>query len=355
MPFSQSFTPMLPGHAPESRKCRGGSQVADVDVGVPVSLASESKDRVWPRVHFPADAPREVDAEKRKARIRDRINQRTHQRGALGNQIIVFAAKWDDHRGWLVSRHAANAVAVKSRAINQCVRCERAAGRLDRDFILRTPDAGRCGRGENTSTARSNQFSVFLADQRVVRDSGRWNYQRLQTRRVRLDLAQFLGTDQPQTRQPVGLSALAQFFQPGQFVFACGDDDFSTHVVRNAMLAAELHHCGGSRHAQPRLQRTGLVVDAGVNYAAVVPALVAGNSTFLLQHQQALAREAAGDLQPYTEANGAATDDDYVVARIGHAKTRPTPGLNPRAACWDLLVYDERHGCALARIRRGSR
>src|SRR5579859_7709757 len=177
MPFSQSFTPMLPGHAPESRKCRGGSQVADVDVGVPVSLASESKDRVWPRVHFPADAPREVDAEKRKARIRDRINQRTHQRGALGNQIIVFAAKWNDHRGWLVSRHAADAVTVKSRAINQCIGGERAPRRLDRDFILRTPDARRRCRGENTSAVRSNQFSVFLADQSVICDAGRWNHE----------------------------------------------------------------------------------------------------------------------------------------------------------------------------------
>src|SRR5579859_3622462 len=186
MPFPQSVTPMLPGHAPESRKCSRGRQVADVDVGVPVSLASESKDRVGSGIYFPGNPPREMHAEKWKARIRDRINQRTHQRSALWNQIIVFAAKWDDHRCWLVSRHAADAVAVKSRAINQCVRCERAAGRLDRDFILRTPDAGRCGRGENTSTARSNQFSVFLADQRVVRDSGRWNYQRLQTRRVRL-------------------------------------------------------------------------------------------------------------------------------------------------------------------------
>src|SRR5579872_128133 len=173
---------------------------------------------------------------------------------------------------------------------------------------------------------------------------------------MRLDLAQFLETDQPQTRQPVGLSALAQFFQPRQLDFSCGDDDLPAHVVGHAMLAAELHHRGGSGDAQPSLQRSGLVVDAGVDHAAIVPALVAGNTTFLLQHQQALAWEAARDLQRYTEANGATTDDDYVVPRIEHAKTRgEVPGLNPRAACWDFLVYDERHGCALTRIRRGSR
>src|ERR1051326_3203002 len=121
------------------------------------------------------------------------------------------------------------------------------------------------------------------------------------------------------------------------------------------MLAAELHHRGGSDNTQPRLQRSGLVVDTRMDYAAVVPALVLRDATFFFQHQQALAREAAGDLQRYTEANDAATDDDHVVARIGHAKRRPTCGLNPRTRCWDFLVYDERHGSTLAGIRRCSR
>src|ERR1051325_11517836 len=103
MPLPQSFTPMLPGHPPETRKYRRGRQIADIDVGVPVSFAGESEDCVGSGIDFAGNAPREVYAEKRKARVRDRIYQCTHQRGALRNQIIVFAAKWDNYRGWLVS------------------------------------------------------------------------------------------------------------------------------------------------------------------------------------------------------------------------------------------------------------
>ena len=52
------------------------------------------------------------------------------------------------------------------------------------------------------------------------------------------------------------------------------------------MLEAELDHRRGSTDAKTRLQRARLVVDAGVNDAAVVSALVARDAVFFLQEQQ---------------------------------------------------------------------
>jgi len=52
------------------------------------------------------------------------------------------------------------------------------------------------------------------------------------------------------------------------------------------MLAAELDHGRGSAHAKTRLHGTGLVVNAGVNDAAVVSALVTGNPVFFFEQQE---------------------------------------------------------------------
>jgi len=90
--------------------------------------------------------------------------------------------------------------------------------------------------------------------------------------------------------------------------------------VRDAVLAAELDHGRGSGNTEARLQRARLVVDARVDKAAVVAALVAGNAVFFLQDQKPQAWEAACDFESNGKAYDAAADDDYVVARVGHSR-----------------------------------
>ena len=84
------------------------------------------------------------------------------------------------------------------------------------------------------------------------------------------------------------------------------------------MLAAELNHGRGAHDAEASLHRARLVIDAGVNHAAVVSALVAGNAVFLFQHQQLEMRQAARDFEGDAESDNSTADDDQVVARIDH-------------------------------------
>ena len=118
--------------------------------------------------------------------------------------------------------------------------------------------------------------------------------------------------------QYVGFAALAQVFEAREFVGVGGDDDFAANIVWNGVFATELDHGRGSGHTEAGFQRAWLVVDAGVDHAAVVPALVAGNPAFFLQHQELEMREAASDFECDGEADDAAADDDYVVVRVGH-------------------------------------
>src|SRR5207249_6318795 len=52
----------------------------------------------------------------------------------------------------------------------------------------------------------------------------------------------------------------------------------------DAVCIAERPQHGGPAGAEPRLERARLVIDARVNHAAVVPALMGGNPRFLFEH-----------------------------------------------------------------------
>ena len=62
----------------------------------------------------------------------------------------------------------------------------------------------------------------------------------------------------------------------------------------DALFAAKPQHCRGTLDAQTRLERSWPVIDAGVDYATVVAALVLCNSMFLFQDGDAKLREPAG-------------------------------------------------------------
>ena len=97
------------------------------------------------------------------------------------------------------------------------------------------------------------------------------------------NVAQRVAADQPKTREAIGLAALVQFVQAGNFLRLRGYDHFAADLMRQAMGAAKLDHGLRALDTQPCLQRSGFVVNAGVNDAAVVAALVPGHAVFFLQ------------------------------------------------------------------------
>ena len=135
---------------------------------------------------------------------------------------------------------------------------------------------------------------------------------------MRFDFVKFFGADEAEAGQAVGFSALAEVFEAGEFFGVSGDDDLAANVVGDGVFAAELNHGRGAGQAEAGFQRAWFVVDTGVDDAAVVSALVAGNAVFFFENEETEMGETTCDLEGDGEAYDAAADDDYVVVRVGH-------------------------------------
>ena len=135
---------------------------------------------------------------------------------------------------------------------------------------------------------------------------------------MRLNFAQLFPLQQPQSDETVGLSPLQQFLEPWNLFFAGGHDDLATDFMLQVVFAAKFHHGGGSLDAKLCLQRSRLVVNAGVNHAAVVSALMTGNSVFFFDQQQPKVWEQAGAVHRGRETYNASADHDDVETLIRH-------------------------------------
>ena len=67
-------------------------QVARGEVGSPIALQGQSQHRVWLDVDRAVDPPGQVNAEKRVARVRHRVDQTLHQVVARRRDAVVLAA-----------------------------------------------------------------------------------------------------------------------------------------------------------------------------------------------------------------------------------------------------------------------
>src|SRR5579859_2529858 len=108
-----------------------------------VTFARESENRVWPRIYFAGDASSEVHAQKWEARIGHGVDQRSHQRGALGDKIVIFAPERHDEHARIIPSHAGDAVAVKSGTVDKGRSGERSARSFDDDLVRESTDSGR--------------------------------------------------------------------------------------------------------------------------------------------------------------------------------------------------------------------
>ena len=85
--------------------------------------------------------------------------------------------------------------------------------------------------------------------------------------------------------RPLASPAPVQFFETRKFVRVSRNNYFPADFMGDFVFPTELDHGRRSTHAQTRLHRAGLVVDAGVNDAAVVAALMPGNAVFFFEEQ----------------------------------------------------------------------
>ena len=83
------------------------------------------------------------------------------------------------------------------------------------------------------------------------------------------------------------------------------------------LLAEPLHGCGPS-DAVARLQRTGLVVEAGVDHSAVMSGLVRGHAIFFFHDDEAHLWKTQRDLQRCRQSDNPCANNQQFRFAVGH-------------------------------------
>ena len=132
-----------------------------------------------------------------------------------------------------------------------------------------------------------------------------------------LELLQLLGAQAAKFLQSVGPTFGLDRVQRGNFAQPRGHDQLAAFLVDDAVLVAEAVKGFTAGHAVLGLERSRLVVQAGMDHAAVVAGLVGGQLAFGLEDDD---RVHPGPDQGHGrgQADDAAADDGHVVYALAH-------------------------------------
>ena len=133
-----------------------------------------------------------------------------------------------------------------------------------------------------------------------------------------------------QSLDSVGAPQGEQLLEDGHFVCVVCDDKLSAALVCHRFGAAEVVHEVASLHTQPRLERAGRIVEAGVNHAAVVRAGIEARAHVTLEHADACA--GTGDRARRRQPCHAGADDrDFYVFHVNASECAGGPRRRRRA------------------------
>jgi len=116
----------------------------------------------------------------------------------------------------------------------------------------------------------------------VVHDPGSRNVKGLQAAGVRLDVQEFLSTDESALHS-VGTTALVKLVEPTDLTGISRHNNLATQFVGYVVLLTELQESFPSSPTVERLGRTGLVIDTGMNNPRVPPGLMKSQPLLFLQ------------------------------------------------------------------------
>src|ERR1041384_1921443 len=336
---------LLESHAPVASRDRAEAgegkrlpEIARVEIGFAVALAREGQHGVRARLDVAVDRAREMYAEKRKAGVGYGIDEPSDQRGFFRRDFVVLAAEGNNlhvDAGEGLRRHLGDAVREEPAAVDEKAPAKLLTAGADDHLVAGRRNIFDGTRREDVTAGRAHVFRVGLGHLYEVDDAGRGRMNRAHAARVRLDLFYPLRADHLKAGNPIRGPAPVKLFEPRQLAVIRGDDDLAAKIIGDAVLIAELQEFAAARYASRRFQRTGLVVDAAVNNAAVVAGLVARQLGFFFEDDQSQAREALGHLHRGGETDDAASDHDDVVCVCHTVRRRPPQirgGHNLRAA-----------------------
>src|SRR6266481_7445969 len=93
---------------PQAGKAQRIEKVEKVDVALAVTFAREGEHRIGASLDAAVNQARKMDAEKRKLRIRDGVNQIAHQELPLRLDLVILAPKGNDPHVRLFSGQSAD-------------------------------------------------------------------------------------------------------------------------------------------------------------------------------------------------------------------------------------------------------
>lgn len=88
------------------------------------------------------------------------------------------------------------------------------------------------------------------------------------------------------------------------------DHNLSAKLEWDVLSRAELDHAANSLDCQPRLRRTGLVVEPAVQHAAVVSGLMARRADLFFEEKKLCAGHTPKELASCRQTNNPTSDDD---------------------------------------------
>src|SRR5262249_15274486 len=130
---------------------------------------------------------------------------------------------------------------------------------------------------------------------------------------VRLVFRHLGARDGPETVEAIGSATLVDGLQPRQLALVGRHDDLAAPLPPDAMGVAELLHEPPALDAEAGLQRAGLVVDARMDDAAVVPGLMGAEPRLLVDDDEPRPRVRFPESQRGGEPDDAAANDGDVL------------------------------------------
>jgi hypothetical protein len=114
---------------------------------------------------------------------------------------------------------------------------------LENELAVRSTTAYDSGSCLYVASAIQDHAPKCTRNGFVIHDAGFTDQQASNSGGVRFVLSYFFRTQPSHPDQPIGLPSSMQFFQPWDFFFSGGNDDFPATLVGDAFLFAKTVHC----------------------------------------------------------------------------------------------------------------
>ncbi len=259
------------------------------------------------------DETGEVDAEEGEGGVGHGVDEVADQVAGYGGEFEIFAAEGDDADVVFCAGEGSDAVAEEAGAVDEVAGFE-CTGRGFKDpaaeVVVDGCDAGVFLEGAAEAFDLSDER---VADGLVIDDAFLRDAEGGEAGGMGFDLADLGGVEPLEAFEAVLLAADFEVTQALDFGFCGGDNDLAADLMGDGVLATEFGHEPDSADGEAGFQRTGLVVEAAVEDAAVVRALVAAGAILFFKDANGCTGLADEQFTGCGQADDTAPDDDEVV------------------------------------------